>query len=88
MTKIFAFTRESPYTVNDGSSQEHQIKLAYIYLTQMNALLTIGGDILCIDAHDSSRYSPFVCKHTQNLFSKIKDVNEAENVFVFVTSLD
>jgi hypothetical protein len=88
MTKIFAFTRESPRTGNKGNSQANRIELAQEYLTRMGELPRIEGKTPWFNAQEGSRYSLFDCPEVSKLFIEISKVDKAEDVVVLVSSLD
>ena len=87
MTKIFAFTRESPNTNNNGESQDRRIILACKHLWQIGALPEIDNPIPRFDGLGESRDRVLPCSTTHELFNAVKRVSKAECVFVIITSL-
>jgi hypothetical protein len=87
MTKIFAFTRESPYTNNNGDSQDRRIILACNHLWQIGELPKIDNRIPRFDGLGESRGRVLSCSTTHELFNAVMRVEKAECVFVIITSL-
>ena len=85
--KLFAFTRESPRTNNDGKSQENRIKLACKYLSQIKQLPKVDCPIPRFGAVNVSRDSVLSCSTAHKLFYAVKHVNNTECVFVIITLL-
>ena len=86
MTKIFAFTRESPYTTN-GESQDRRIVLVCEYLSQIEELPKVDRPIPRFDGLNTSRNRVLSCSTTLKLFNAVQQVDKAECVFVIITSL-
>lgn len=87
MTKIFAYTRESPNTNNDGQSQEDRILLACEYLSQNDVLPKVDRPVPRFDGLGESRDRVLYCSTTHELFRAVQQVDKAECVFIMVTSL-
>jgi hypothetical protein len=87
MTKVFAFTRESPGTNNNGDSQEQRIVLAYKYLSNAGVVPKTDCPIPRFDAQGVSRDCVLSSPVFYKLMKEIKLVSRAECIFVFVTSI-